>query len=131
MSKVFDEIKIVDLDVEKTRPSNEASGLRHMFLKLSAFPTNEWVQIFQSERSFPRHTMWRHAWIEGQYIVVDCVPEEIERYHLKDLKEDVASTTAKYVSYLQRMEAENERQQKQEAVEREKLANLKGKLKFD
>jgi hypothetical protein len=75
--------------------------------------------------------MWRHAWIEGQYIVVDCVPEEIERYHLKDLKEDVANANAKYISYLQRMEAQNERQQKEEAAEKEKLANLKGKLKFD
>ena len=36
--------------------------------------------------------MWREDWIEGNFIVVDCVPEEIEQYHLRDLKEDVAKT---------------------------------------
>lgn len=131
MNKVFEEIKIVDLDVEKTRPSNKASGLRHMYLKLSALPNIEWVQIFERERNFPRHNMWRHAWIEGQYIVVDCVPEEIERYHLKDLKEDVSNTNAKYISYLQRVKAENERHHREAVVEKENLSQLKGKLKFD
>lgn len=131
MNKAFEEIKIVDLDVEMTRPSNKASGLRHMFLKLSAFPNIEWIQIFESERSFPRHNKWRHAWIEGQYIIVDCLPEEIEHHHLKDLKEDVSNTNAKYISYLQRVQAEKERQHKESVVEKENLSHLKGKLKFD
>lgn len=131
MNKDFEEIKIVDLDVEKTRPSYKASGLRHMFLKLSASPNNDWVQIFEGERNFPRHNMWRHAWIEGQYIVVDCVPEEIERYHLNDLKQDVSNTNAKYITYLQKIHAKKEHDLKKAAAEKEELSQLKGKLKFD
>lgn len=131
MNPPFDEIKIVDLDVERTRPSQKASGLRHMFLKLSALPDRNWIKIFEGERSFPRHTMWRHAWIENQHIVVDCVPEEIEQYHLKDLKQDVANTNTKYIIYLQRVVAENERQQIAKAAEKEKLGKLKDNLKFD
>ena len=131
MNKDIEEIKIVDLDIERTRPSNKASGLRHMYLRLSTSPNNEWVNIFNNERAFPRHSMWRHAWIEGQYIVVDCVPEEVERYHLNDLKQDVLNTNAKYTTYLQQVQAKKEHELKKAAAEKEELGQLKGKLKFD
>lgn len=127
----FTEIKITDLDVERTRPSSKASGLRHMFLKLSSSPPREWVQIFENERNFPRHSMWRHAWIEGEYIIVDCVPEEIQQYHLNDLKVDVASSNAKYKDYLDRKQADNERKKNSADEEAERLISIKGGLDFD
>ena len=131
MSKDFENIMIVDLDVDMTRHSNKASGLRHMFLRLSSRPPTDWVRIFDNERGFPRHTMWRKAWVEGQHIVVDCVPEEIERYHLRDLKEDVANANRKYREYIVQVQAEKERDRSAEAAEKERLRNLKGNLKFD
>ena len=127
----FQDIKIIDLDVDKTRPSNKASGLRHMFLKLSELPPREWVQLFENERSFPRHSMWRHAWIEGNYIVVDCVPEEIQQYHLKDLKSDVANSNQKYKEYVSRVEAQYEAEKKAEAEEADRLSKVKNGLDFD
>ena len=127
----LEEIKIVDLDIDKTRPSNKASGLRHMFLALSSSPPREWVDIFKNERSFPRHTMWRDAWIEGNYIVVDCVPEEMQQYHLRDLKEDVSNANSKYKDHLVRVDAQNERKMKDAEEERNRLAELKKELDFD
>jgi len=67
-----------------------------MHLKLSAHPTAEWAQLFKNQRQFPRHSMWREAWVEGRYIVVDCVPEEIKQYHLRDLNEDAAVVNGEY-----------------------------------
>jgi len=99
----FEGIRIVDIDAERVQPSNRAPGLRHIYLKLSHTPPTEWVRIFKDERSYPRHSMWRHAWIEGAYIVIDCVPEEIENYHLRDLRQDVATANTKYATYLQRV----------------------------
>lgn len=131
MNSDFADIKLVDLDVEMTRPSDRASGLRHMFLKLSSYPPAEWVQIFNGERNFPRHSMWRRAWIEGQHAVVDCVPEEVEQCHLLDIKEDVATSNRKYREYITKVQAEKERQINAANAEQEALKNLKDKLGFD
>jgi hypothetical protein len=124
------EIKIIDLDVSLTRQSDKAEGLRHMFLKLSETPPSGWVEIFNGERSFPRHSMWRKAWIEDQCIVVDCVPEELERYHLIDLKEDVANANAKYRDYVSRVKRQEEQQSQAEEAEKRRLDELRDKLDF-
>ena len=127
----FQDIKIIDLDVNKTKPSNKAPGLRHMFLELSASPPGEWTKFFKNERNFPRHSMWRHAWIEGKYIVVDCVPEEIQQYHLKDLKADVSNSNDKYKEHVNRVADQNERDTNAAKVEAERLGGIKKGLDFD
>ena len=94
-----EEITIIELDTKKTRKSNKAPARRLMYLKLSKVPTYEWIQIFNNERENPRHNMWRHASIEGGYIVIDCVPEEIKSHHLEDLTNDVINTNNRYSNY--------------------------------
>jgi hypothetical protein len=127
----FTDIKITGLDVNATQPSQAAPGLRHMYLRLSARPSSEWQELFNQERQFPRHTMWREAWIEGNFIVVDCVPEEIEQYHLRDLKEDVAKTNQNYRDYLARVARAQEQQKEAEQKEKSRLEDLKSRLEFD
>jgi len=127
----FIDIAIIGLDVDATKPSQVASGLRHMYLQLSAQPPSEWQQLFDQERRFPRHSMWREAWVEGRHIVVDCVPEEIEQYHLRDLKEDVAKTNEKYRDYLGKVARAQKQQQEAEQKEKSRLDDLKSRLKFD
>ena len=75
--------------------------------------------------------MWREAWIEGNFIVVDCVPEEIEQYHLRDLKEDVAKTNQNYRDYLARVARAQEQQEEREQKEKSRLEDLKSRLEFD
>jgi hypothetical protein len=128
------EIKIIDLDTKRTKPSRKGSSMRHMYLELSDSPSAEWRKFFDAERSFPRHSMWRGAWIEGKYIVVDCVPEEIAS-HLADLKQDVASSNRKLNEAIERFTArqkvtkEAEKQAKEAEVRN--LEDLKSKLNFD
>lgn len=126
----FEDIRITGLDLSRTRQSDRAPGLRHMFLSLSARPASEWSEIFAAERRFPRHTMWRKAWVEGGAIVVDCVPEEIETHHLCDVREDVAETNKKYRDWLNRVEDQARSEEARASAERDRLAALKERLHF-
>jgi hypothetical protein len=105
----FEDIHITTVDkVHSYRPDPDTS-LYNVYLKLSAVPPAEWTEIFDAERQFPRHNMWRRAWIESDYIVINCVPDEMKRYHLNDLKEDVTNSNAKYREYLLRVERQRVR----------------------
>lgn len=131
MSAIFEPIKIVTLDTSKTEQSKTASGLRLMYLKLSQFPSSEWGQIFDNQRQFPRHSMWRRAYVEGRYIVVDCVPEELEQYHLRDLKEDVNAVNEQYQQYLTRCAAAEKRAAEEQNAEKQRIDGIKSRLNFD
>lgn len=125
------DIRIVKLAVEKTRQSQTAPGLRLMYLELSESPPHPWTLLFDQERAFPRHSMWRDARIEGRYIVVDCVPEELEKYHLQDLKQDVLNSNQKYVQWQAKAAAQAAQRAQKEVQERQRLAELGSRLKFD
>ncbi len=75
--------------------------------------------------------MWRRAWIEGQDVVVYCVPNEIEKYHLKDLKQDVSNSNAKYRQYLVEEEQRRAREAQKKRRESDEITDLKRKLNFD
>jgi hypothetical protein len=112
----FQDIRILDIDKEKTYNPDPEKALYNVHFRLSDYPPSEWVDIFDAERQFPRHTMWRKAWIEGNYVVVYCVPEEIKRYHLRDIKQDVETCNEKYRQYLNR-EAVQRAREAQKALE--------------
>lgn len=127
----FKDIKIVGLDTALTTESHCGSAMRNMHPRLSTSPSREWIEIFDAERSFPRHSMWRAAEVNVNHIVVDCVPEEIEQYHLRDLKEDVANTNKKYRDFLTTVAQQQQQQQKAETAERERLEQLRERLDFN
>jgi hypothetical protein len=127
----FNDIKITGLDADLTRPSDRGSAMRQMHLTLNETPTSEWVQCFEANRRYPRHSAWRHAWISGSHIVIDCVPEEIEKDHLKDLKEDVANSNRDYRAYLIKVAAKERMEQERAATEKKRLDGLGGRLNFD
>lgn len=65
----FEDIKISEIDDSKSYKPDLTKLFYNIYFKLSASPSLEWQQIFEAERRFPRHTMWRDSWIEGEYIV--------------------------------------------------------------
>jgi hypothetical protein len=131
MKESFEPIRITDLDIDLTQTSQEASGLRRLYLKLSGEPPPEWVKIFEQKRRFPRDPVWRNAWVVGAHIVIDCVPEELERSGLNHLKEDVTNANNEFLESSARHEAENLRQFEKEEATRKQLEELRAKLKFD
>jgi hypothetical protein len=86
--------------------------------------------MFDEERQFPRHTMWREARAEGKTIVVDCVPDEVEKYHLNDIKRDVARCNERYREHLKEEAQKRKASSRADAAEREKLEQMKGRLNF-
>jgi len=88
-------------------------------------PPAEWHLFFDQNRSFPRHNMWRKAWVERDCIVVKCALEEIERYHLRDLKEDVAKTNS---DYSQAVKVHHEKEKKKQELARKQKEERDGKL---
>jgi hypothetical protein len=128
---MFEDLKIIEIDDSKSYKPDPTKLLYNIYLRLSASPPLEWQQIFEAERRFPRHTMWRDAWIEGEYIVVHCVPDEIEKYHANDLKKDVKNSNLKYRQYLTE-EAQKEAKKAERALsERNQLKELKQRIRFD
>lgn len=127
----FEDIRIVDLDNSRSVKPDASKALYHMYLKLSTRPPGEWAEIFTAERRFPRHTMWRHAWSEGEYIVIHCVPDELERIHLKDLKQDVSRANEKYREHLTRVAQVQARDAQRQHAEEKQLQNIRDRLKFD
>ena len=127
----FEDIKILEIDDSKSYKPEPSKLLYNIYLKLSSSPPLEWQQIFEAERRFPRHTMWRDAWIEGEYIVVHCVPDEIVKYHANDLKEDVRNSNSKYRQYMME-KAQKEAEKAERALsERNQIKELKQKIQFD
>jgi len=127
----FEDVSIVDLDVGKSYNPDPQYTLYNMYLRLSRTPPEEWQQIFAAERRFPRHTMWRDAWIEGPYIVVFCVPDELEKYHMRDLREDVNNCNAKYRKYLTELAQQEARKMSRVQEQQDKLREIKKKLGFN
>lgn len=127
----FDDIRIVGVDKDRAYRPDPEKLLYHVYFELSAHPPQEWVQIFEAERQFPRHTMWRHAWIEGNYVVVHCVPEEVKKYHLSDIKQDVTNSNSKYREYLKRVAAEKAREAQRRKKMEQDLDDALGGLDLD
>jgi hypothetical protein len=127
----FEDIRITGLDESKTYKPNPEKLLYDIYLNLSSRPSMDWRDIFMAERSFPRHSMWRKAWIEGSYIVINCVPEKLEKYHLNDLKQDVANSNAKYRKYLYEVIRKEKEEVEKKNYERNKFKDIKTRLKFD
>ena len=104
--------------------------MRKVFLRLSAGPTQLWTELFDKERAFPSSHYVARGTNHDSYIVVDCVPEEIEKYHLSDLKEDVANVNMKFRSCA-KVEADRKRASDEaKAKEEEQIKDLRKKLDF-
>jgi len=128
---MFEDIRIIGLDGERSYEPDPQKLLYNIYLKLSSPPPLEWQQIFEAERSFPRHTIWRRAWIEGQYIVIHCVLDELDKYHLRDLRQDVESANNKYREYLMEVARTKASEIRQKHEELTQLKDIKRRLNLD
>lgn len=124
----FENIHIEDFDDETSHNPDPSNDLYNIYLKLSGTPPTEWEKIFNVERRFPRHDRWRQAWIKEEYIIIYCVPEELEEIHYEDLQVDVKTTNDKYRKLLtERAQEEALKESKEEKV-LTRLRSLKDRL---
>jgi hypothetical protein len=127
----FVDIKIVGLEEEMTVESPERPPLRWIFLRLSHTPMPIWQSYFKELRNISRHPRWRRAWIDRKFIVVECVPEEIETHHLRDLKQDVAQVNQRCRKYLGDRAPTDHHRENADQQARERLRDMKDRLNFD
>ena len=85
-NEAFDDIRIVDMNETKTHNPDLTKLLYNIYFHLSDYPPTEWAQLFDQEHRFPRHTMWRRAWIEGDCIVRHAALNEVQEHHLPFLR---------------------------------------------
>jgi hypothetical protein len=131
MSVDFKDISLIGTDEERTCIGIEGTGVYHVYLKLSAHPSDEWTQLFDQERQFARHSMWRRAWVEDIYIIVEAPLAEMARYHVRDVTEDVRNVNDKYRILLAKQRQQQAQVKDAASVEREKVKQELAKLKFD
>jgi len=125
----FQDITITSVDKNKTYRPDPEKLLYNVCFGLSANPPTEWVQIFEIERRFPRHTMWRRAWVDSRCIVVTCALDEV-KMHLKDIKQDVENTNKKYREYLKQRETERQGERERAEAERREIDEALDELSF-
>jgi len=127
----FIDIKIVGLEDDMTVESPNNPALRYIYLKLSQTPPPLWQKHFAESRKIARHTRWRHIWIDRKFLVVECVPDEIETHHLNDLKQDIAYANKHYRRYLDLQYSSEAGKRETQSIERDRLREMKGRLNFD
>jgi hypothetical protein len=131
METDFADLRIVGLEEELTVESPEDARLQYVYLRLSQTPPPIWQSFFNDSRKVSRHPHWRRAWIDRKYIVVECVPEEIERHHLRDLKHDVAQANQGCREYLRHQNRADRQKENADRNLRDRLREMKGRLNFD
>ena len=130
-SEDFEAIVLLDVDRGKTCQPDPGKALYNVYFRLSGYPPSGWLELFEAERQVPRHAMWRRAWVEDRYIVVCCVPEEVRKCHLRDIKQDVQACNEKYRQHLQR-EAMHRAREEETRIEKDSaLASALEDLDFD
>lgn len=125
------DIRIVGVVKDRTRQDPQFAGLQDYYFQLSENPPVGWSDFFDQAREFPSHTMWRKAWVEGDCVAVNCALDELEKYHVRDLKRDVATANKNYMQ----AKADAERQRQLENERKEKIRrerdNVLDQLDFD
>lgn len=125
------DIKITGVDEGQSRKPDPNMALYEIHLNLSERLPPGWSEYFAREWSFPRHSMWRRAWVEGDQLVIHCVPDELEKHHLPYLKEAVKNATEKYEAARTAGASERDRRRAEADEERARFSDAISKIDFD
>ena len=131
MERSFQDIRITGLDTNKSHDLPSQDGSHRLYLTLSSAPPATWRDIFGREHQTPRSSIWREATIDGVFLVITCTPEELEKYHLTFLKEEVKETNKKFRLSIAEQEARSVRFRQSEEERKKRLEEVRDRLKFD
>jgi hypothetical protein len=129
MAPAFEDIVIIDLDVQKTTWSRVHSAMRTLYLRLSRDPDLAWNKFFFEERN-SRVEVKRHGlWIEDGYIVFDCLLIDVDTYHLPDLRRSIAYANERSRELRQAQQDEREQLRAKARDEAEMLKALRANIR--
>jgi hypothetical protein len=103
-------------------------------LQLSDLPPDKLAEFFSEERQSPRDPEPWHlhgrVWFEGDCIMADCVPEDLER-HLDELKISLNRANAAYKNFLIKQSFNREQEPEQYKIQQARLGKIRARLNFD
>lgn len=127
----FEDIRIVGMDDESSSKRDPHLALFDIVLDLSGGAPPEWAQYFNARWDQHFYMMKREASVSGSRLTICCVPDELEKSHLPELKKVIDETNQKYKQYLESKRAAQQHADQIEQEKRDKLRDLKNNLKFD
>ena len=129
MAPPFEDIVIVDLDVQKTTWSRVHSAMRTLYLKLNRDPDLAWGKFFFEERN-ARVEVKRHGlWIEDGYIVFDCLLIDVDSHHLPDIRQSIAYANERSHELRESQREEREQLKAKARDEAEVLKSLRATIR--
>ena len=127
-------IRIVGMNTEKTRRTDNADARYHIYFELSGSPPQTWKDLFQREWKTLNPTkpeLWQEASIDRKFLVIHCPLSEIATVHLPLLKKAVAAANATYRQFEQEQSAEQARRDDVWTQERKIVEDVAKSLRFD
>lgn len=131
MANQFEDIRIVGLNEQASYKPDPAKALYDVVLDLSTSPPPEWAEYFNQRWQQKFYMMKRRARVSGDHLVIHCVPDELERDHLPQLREVIDETNAAYREHSAAQERRRRSEEQREEQERGQLRQLKDRLKFE
>lgn len=126
----FTDIKIVGLDDAASGPSGQGALVR-LCLKLSQSAPTAWSQYFNDAWDQHFYMTKRRATAFGDRLEIVCMPVELQNEHLPELNKVISETNDAYRKHADAQISEREIEAERARQQKEELANLKGRLKFD
>lgn len=139
-NRTFDPIRITGIVLDEIgEPRNDGtrgSALYRVPFKLSRRPPRDWAAIFvQTWDSPPRFTTMHRpgiASVIGDTVVLDgTTVKEVERHHRDTLVLATNEANRKYVEFLEKKRAEEERKQKRSDEHKKNVEDIAQRLSFD
>lgn len=127
----FKDIKIVELDENASHTREHNSRMVNIILILSESAPDAWARHFNNQWQQHFYMMKRDASVSGKRLEIYCLPEELQQYHIPELKSVISKTNLAYRSLVEQAQRDAAERNAAAARQRDELVDLKSKIKFD
>lgn len=130
MTVEFQDIRITGVDTAASGGGDGGSALVDVVLTLSKSTPADWASYFNARWEQHIYMMKRRAVVSGSRLTIHCVPDELEKDHLPELKKIANETNQRYKEHLAQRELDAQRERERAEARKAELDKLKN-IKFD
>lgn len=130
MSATFEDIEITGIDDKASSRPDSRMALFDIVLTLSKSAPYEWSEYFDALWQRHIYMMKRSASVSGNRLTIHCVPDELEQYHLPELKRVIAEVNQEYGRFFHSQLEQRQQEQRQKNEDGEAIQNLKKNFKL-
>lgn len=127
----FEDVEIAGFDKDQSNRPDPELDLFNMHLRLEPEPPPRWDRIFAKLWERQLYSMKRDAWIEGDHLVIYCLPDRLEGTHMQYLERTVSETNEKYRELLEAQKEEERRREERRRRDEQLLDDVDDELDFD